>query len=297
MSERVPRVSVVVPVFNRGQYIREAIGSVLAQTWRDFEIIAVDDGSTDQSRTVLDSFGAAIRVIEHPNRANRGQSASINLGLRAARGDLIAILDSDDVWLPEKLAIQVGYLDAHPETGLVYGNGWAIDETGRRRYPIYGPEHRENSDANRVLLDCYFFLPTNSLVRAEVMRKAGFFDESLRAAQDHDMAIRIAEITRLAYVSESIFYYRRHSDSISVKSADRRWRNGFLILNKAAARHPYPASVVRKRRAVLHFRLGQCEAKSRHFVRALSHFLMAALLDPQRALAVLAGKQVVTSPN
>jgi glycosyltransferase involved in cell wall biosynthesis len=297
MSERVPRVSVVVPVFNRGQYIREAIDSVLAQTFRDLEIIAVDDGSTDGSRAVLDSFGEAIRVIEHPNRANRGQSASINLGLHAARGEFIAILDSDDVWLPEKLAIQLGYLDAHPETGLVYGNGWAIDETGRRSYPIYGPEHREDSDANRVLLDCYFFLPTNSLVRAEIMRKAGFFDESLRAAQDHDMAIRIAEITHLAYVNESIFYYRRHSDSISVKSADRRWRNGFLILNKAAARHPYPASVIRKRRAVLHFRLGQCEAKSRRFARALSHFLMAALLDPGRALAVLAGKQVVTSPN
>jgi glycosyltransferase involved in cell wall biosynthesis len=297
MSERVPRVSVVVPVFNRGQYIREAIDSVLAQTARDLEIIAVDDGSTDGSRAVLDSFGEAIRVIEHPNRANRGQSASINLGLRAARGEFIAILDSDDVWLPEKLAIQLGYLDAHPETGLVYGNGWAIDETGRRRYPIYGPEHREDSDANRVLLDCYFFLPTNSLVRAEIMRKAGFFDESLRAAQDHDMAIRIAEITRLAYVNESIFYYRRHSDSISVKSADRRWRNGFLILNKAAARHPYPASVIRKRRAVLHFRLGQCEAKSRRFARALSHFMLAALLDPHRALAVLTGKQAVTSPN
>jgi hypothetical protein len=134
-------------------------------------------------------------------------------------------------------------------------------------------------------------------VRAAVVRQAGFFDESLRAAQDHDMAIRIAEITRLAYVNESIFYYRRHSDSISVKSADRRWRNGFLILDKAAARHPYPASVIRKRRAVLHFRLGQCEAKSRRFVRALGHFVMAGLLDPSRALAVLGGKQVVTSPN
>jgi glycosyltransferase involved in cell wall biosynthesis len=297
MSERVPRVSVVVPVYNRGKYIAETIGSVLAQTYRDFEIIAIDDGSKDESRAVLDSFGDAITIIEHPGRSNRGQSASINLGLRAARGELIAILDSDDVWLPEKLTVQVGYLDAHSDTGLVYGNGWAIDETGRRRYPIYGPEHRENSDANRVLLDCYFFLPTNSLLRAAVVRQAGFFDESLRAAQDHDMAIRIAEITRLAYVNESIFYYRRHSDSISVKSADRRWRNGFLILNKAAARHPYPASVIRKRRAVLHFRLGQCEVKSRRFVRALWHFLMAGLLDPSRALAVLGGKQVITSPN
>jgi glycosyltransferase involved in cell wall biosynthesis len=297
MSERVPRVSVVVPVYNRGQYIHETISSVLAQTFQDFEVIAIDDGSKDESRAVLDAFGTAIRVLEHPGRANRGQSASINVGLQAARGEFIAILDSDDVWLPQKLASQVKYLDTHPDVGLVYGNGWAIDETGRRRYVIYGPEHREDSDANRVLMDCYFFLPTNSLVRGEVMRKAGLFDESLRAAQDHDMAIRIAEITRLAYINEQMFYYRRHGDSISVKSADRRWRNGFLIVDKAAARHPYPASVIRRRKAVLHFRLGQCEVKSRHFASALSHFMLAGFLDPMRALSVLTGKQAVTSPN
>jgi glycosyltransferase involved in cell wall biosynthesis len=297
MSERVPRVSVVVPVYNRGKYIHETISSVLAQTFRDFEVIAIDDGSKDESRAVLDSFGTAIRLLEHPGRSNRGQSASINVGLQAARGEFIAILDSDDVWLPEKLATQVKFMDAHPEVGLVYGNGWAIDESGRRRYVIYGPEHREDSQASRVLMDCYFFLPTNSLVRGAVMRKAGLFDESLRAAQDHDMAIRIAEITRLAYINEQMFYYRRHGDSISVKSADRRWRNGFLILDKAAARHPYPASVIRKRKAVLHFRLGQVEVKSRHFVSALSHFVLAGLLDPMRAVAVLTGKQGVTSPN
>jgi glycosyltransferase involved in cell wall biosynthesis len=297
MNERAPRVSVVVPVYNRGKYIHETISSVLAQTFRDFEVIAVDDGSTDESRSVLEAFGEAIRVLEHPNRTNRGQSASINLGLRAARGELIAILDSDDVWLPEKLATQVKFLDAHPEVGLVYGNGWAIDETGRRRYVIYGPEHREESDAKRVLMDCYFFLPTNSLIRSQIMREAGFFDETLRAAQDHDMAIRIAEITRLAYINQQMFYYRRHGDSISVKSADRRWRNGFLVLSKAAARYPYPASIIRKRKAVLHFRLGQCDVKSRRFLSALSHFVAAGLLDPMRAVAVLRGKEAVSSPN
>ena len=297
MSERIPRVSVVIPVYNRGKYIAETIGSVLGQTVKDVEIIAVDDGSKDESRSVLDSFGSAIQVIEHPNRGNRGQSASINLGMRAARGEFIAVLDSDDVWAPEKLARQLAYFDAHPDVGLVYGNGWVIDGEGKRLYPFYQPDHREDSDVNRVLLDCYFLLPSNSLVRTAVFRKAGWFDESFRAAQDHDMAIRIAEITRLAYLNEFIFYYRRHEDSISVKNADRRWKNGFLILDRAAARHAYPASVVRRRRAVLHFRLGQCEAKSRHFASALRHFVLAGLLDPFRTLSVLTGRETVTSPN
>jgi glycosyltransferase involved in cell wall biosynthesis len=297
MSERIPRVSVVIPVYNREKYIAETIGSVLAQTVNDVEVIAVDDGSTDDSRAVLESFGPAVQVLEHPNRSNRGQSASINLGMRAARGEFIAVLDSDDLWTPEKLALQLACFDAHPEVGLVYGNGWVVDGDGKRMYPFYQPDHREDSEPSRVLLDCYFLLPSNGLVRTAVFRKAGWFDESFRAAQDHDMAIRIAEITRLAYINEFIFCYRRHGDSISFKNADRRWKNGFLILERAAARHPYPASVVRRRRAVLHFRLGQCEAKARRFGSALRHFVLAGLLDPFRALSVLTGRETVTSPN
>jgi len=297
VTESAPRVSVVIPVFNRGRFIRETIGSVLGQTYRSFEVIAVDDGSRDDSRSILESFGNSIRLIEHPGRANQGQSASINLGLREARGELIGILDSDDLWLPDKLARQVEYLDAHPDVGLVYGNGWVIDENGRRQYPVYPPGHRELSDPGRVLLNCYFLLPSNSLVRAGIFRQTGYFDEQLRAAQDHDMAIRIAEVTRLGYVDAPIFCYRRHEDSISAKSAERRWRNGFVILERAAKRHPYPVSVVRRRRAVLHFRLGQCELAAGRLFRALPHFATAAILDPLRAIAVFAGSERVTSPN
>lgn len=297
MSERTPRVSVVIPVYNRGKYIAETVGSVLAQTFKDIEVIAVDDGCTDNSRAVLESFGPAVQVLEHPNRSNRGQSASINLGMRAARGEFIAVLDSDDLWAPDKLERQLAYFDAHPDVGLVYGNGWVVDGDGKRMYPFYQPDHREDSEPSRVLMDCYFLLPSNALVRTAAFRRAGWFDESFRAAQDHDMAIRIAEITRIAYINEFIFSYRRHGDSISFKNADRRWKNGFLILARAAARHPYPASVIRKRRAVLHFRLGQCDMKARRFMSALSHFTLAGLLDPSRALGVITRREAINSPN
>jgi glycosyltransferase involved in cell wall biosynthesis len=293
----VSRVSVVIPVFNREKFIRQTIESVLAQSYRDFEIIAVDDGSRDGSRAILESFADSVRVLEHPGRANRGQSASINLGLRQARGELIAVLDSDDLWLPQKLAIQVAYLDSHPDVGLVYGNGWMVDETGARRYAIYGPEHRELSDASRVLLDCYFHVPGNALVRAEVLRKVGGFDETLRAAQDHDMAIRIAEVTRLAYIDSHLWCYRRHGDSISLKSADVRWRNGFLILDKARRRYPYSKGTLRRRRAVLHFRAGQCDLRARRWLRAASNFIAAAALDPRRVAGVLLGHERVSPPN
>lgn len=293
----MPRVSVVIPVFNRGKFICATIESVLSQTYRDFEVIAVDDGSQDDSREVLDSFGSSIRCLEHPGRANRGQSASINLGMRNACGELIAILDSDDLWLPHKLAAQVECLESHPEVGLVYGNGWAIDEKDVRKYPIYPAGHREYSDAGRVLLDCYLSLPSNALVRADVYRKVGEFDEKLRASQDHDMVIRIAEVTKLAYIDSHLWCYRRHGGSISANSAELRWRNGFRIVEAAKRRHPYAKGVLRRRRAVLHFRLGQCSFSAGRFLRALVHFAVASILDPGRTISVIVGNERLSSPN
>lgn len=297
MSNSVPKVSVVIPVYNRARYVGETIESVLSQTYQDFELIAVDDGSTDDSRKVLESFGNRVRILEHPNRENRGQSAAINRGIAAARGEHVGMLDSDDLWLPRKLETQVAYLDSHPEIGLVYGNGRGIDHQGRKLYDIYAPGHVELSDPGRVLMDCYFLLPNNSLVRRSVLQQAGSFDESLRAAQDHDMAIRIAELTKLAYIDEEVFCYRRHPDSISRRNADMRWRNGFRILAAAKARYPYPAQVVRKRSAVLHFRLAQCHLERRKHFAALSHLVRAFLLDPLRSLRVLAGREGITSPH
>lgn len=293
----VPKVSVVIPVFNRVRYVGETVTSVLNQTWSNVEIIAVDDGCTDGSREVLESFRERIKVLEHPGRVNRGQSAALNLGLRSASGKYVALLDSDDFWLPEKLAVQAGYLEEHPDVGLVYCNGWAIDADGRPLYRIYEPGHQEHSRPERVLRDCYFLLPNNSMVRMDVMRRAGFFDESLRAAQDHDMAIRVAELTRLAYLDADTFRYRRHPDSISRTRADLRWRNGFRILEKAVARHPYPRDAVRARRAVLHFRLGQCHLEDRRLATAGWHFFGALLLDPVRAARVVFGRERVTSPH
>ena len=120
---------------------------------------------------------------------NKGQSASINLGLQSARGEYVAILDSDDYWMLDKIEKQVRYFEENPEVGLVYGNCNYVDANGKVLYRLYGDDHVELSDPGRLLLDCYFLLPNNSLVRKDVIDKAGYFNETFRAAQDHDMAI------------------------------------------------------------------------------------------------------------
>ena len=136
------RVSVVLPFFDSSRFMRECVDSVLAQTYADWELILVDDGSSDESsaiaREYVERIPERVRCIEHSGHENRGISASRNLGVRHARGEYIAELDADDVWLPDKLARLVPELEAHPEVGMVYGNslwwyGWTGEPTDATR--------------------------------------------------------------------------------------------------------------------------------------------------------------------
>ena len=294
MEQRLPKVSVIIPVYNRDEFVRETVESALNQTYPHFEVVAIDDGSTDGSRRVLESFGGRITILEHPGRVNRGQSAAINLGLRATENEYVAILDSDDLWAPNKIKRQIEALHG-TEYGLVYCNGYNINEAGEVLYPIFYDHHRENNRPEDVLLNCYFNVPSNSLISRGALEAAGEFDEGLRSAQDHDMAIRLAEVTRLCYLPEPLWYYRRHQNTQSGRHADRRWRLGFVILANACRRYPYPLAVRNKRRAVLHFRLGQCLMEKGERLKAAFHFALAGLLDLPRALRVGLGREKVSS--
>ncbi|WP_165419279.1 glycosyltransferase family 2 protein [Corallincola spongiicola] len=287
-------VSVIIPAYNRDAYIAHTVESVLNQSLTDLELIVVDDGSTDRTREVLDSYtDSRLTILEHPGGINKGQAAAINVGLKQASGEYLAILDSDDYWAPEKLETLVTYLQDNPEYGLVYSNGFAVDPDGKPLYPIYSDGHEEQNDPSRVVIDCYFLLPNNAVLRREIMTKVGEFDESLRAAQDHDMAIRVAEVTKMAYLDLPLFFYRRHPDSISSQRKHIRWQNGFYILDKAVKRYGYSNAVIRQRKAVLHFRLYQCRKQNHQWISALSHLLMAGLLNPARASRILRGLEAV----
>jgi len=257
----------------------------------------VDDGCTDGSRKVLESYGNRLTILEHSGRGNRGQSAAINLGLKYCTGEYVAILDSDDLFAPDKIQKQVTFLIKNPDKGLVYSNGYSIDENSNILYEMYDKNHKEYSNPNNVLMDCYFLLPNNSLVRRSIFELVGGFDETLRAAQDHDMAIRVSEITKLAYLEDHLFYYRRHKDSISHKNAKRRWLNGYKILKKACARYNYPMKTLLGRLAVLNFRLGQCYVEEKRYLRAGLLFIAAGICDPKRTVGVLIGHEKVSSPH
>lgn len=288
---KLPLVSVIIPAFNRRDYIDETVQSVLKQTYPHVELIVVDDGSTDGTYEKLQEFQDRILLLSHSGRLNKGQSIAINLGLSRAKGEYVAILDSDDYWAEEKLFLQVDYLMRHENIGLVYGNGYCVDAKGNILYPFYDDLHYENNDPNRVLLDCYLLLPQNALVRKAVYEEVGFFEESFRAAQDHDMLIRIAEKTQFGYIPNYLFYYRRHGASISFNGQEQRWKNGFKILERAKNRYPYSSTTIRKRLAVLNFRMGQVFWRKKQYLKSLPYLLKAGLLDPLRAFLVIGGKE------
>jgi len=225
-----PRVSVVMPVYNAERFLSEAIESVLQQTYASWELLLIDDGSTDGSRALAERYASEhperIRTLHHPGQQNLGASATRNLGILHARGEYLALLDADDVWLPQKLAEQVPLLDSHPEVGMVYGSAfWWYSWTekskdfARDRVDPPGFPSQRDIEPPHLLLSCLrerspMPLPTTVLLRREVVDRVRGFEERLPVVYD-DQAFftKLLLIVRVLPVDTCWAKYRRHSDS------------------------------------------------------------------------------------
>ncbi len=225
-----PMVSVIIPTYNYGQYVTEAVESVLGQTYANREIIVVDDGSTDDTRERLGSYGDRVRYIY---QENRGLSAARNTGIKAARGDLIAFLDADDVWVPEKLSVEVPILGAQAEVGLIASLSTDFKETLAR---VEGPMETREVTADELVIRARFG-SCGVLVKAECFRTCGVFDEGLRSAEDRDMWIRIARKYRVLRVEKPLWRYRIHGSSMSYNVPKMR-ENQKQLLRKVFGEYP-----------------------------------------------------------
>lgn len=206
-----PRVSVVVPTYNRGWIVNEAIDSVLNQTFQQYELIVVDDGSTDDTKAILGEYGNRIRVI---HQANRGVSAARNRGIRAAKEHLIAFLDSDDVWVADKLSVQVAFFDRHPET-LVCQTEEIWIRNGVRVNP--GKRHRKRSGKIfEASLALCLVSPSAVMLRKDLFETIGLFDESLPACEDYDLWLRISVNHPIHLIDQPLIVKRGgHEDQLS----------------------------------------------------------------------------------
>ncbi|MFC1889839.1 glycosyltransferase family 2 protein [Thermodesulfobacteriota bacterium] len=206
---RKPRISVIIPTYNRAELLIKAIESVLQQTFHDYEIIVVDDGSTDNTRERLEPFMDRLNYI---HQENRGKSTALNTGLREAGGEWIAILDSDDRWLPEKLEEQMKTAALFgEEAGFIFTDAvyHGDPESTRTVFKNAGKDFREESGIIEDAVD-YVLHPLTgiylqcSLIRHDLLSAIGDFDENLRVADDTDMIFRLALRTKFAYVNRSL---------------------------------------------------------------------------------------------
>ena len=210
-SKSNPVVSVIIPTYNRAEYIKAAIASVLAQDFDDFEIIIIDDGSTDDTRGIVAAI--ADERIRYLPQENKGRSFARNVALRHATGRYIAFLDSDDCYLPGKLSLQVRYMDANPETGMVYTSAHCIDGTGNRL-----PAQYLATMSGRIYQAVAFFQPVTItlptvMVRRALMAETGGFDEAMERFEDTDMWRRLSKRTMIDALPEFTCELRTHGDN------------------------------------------------------------------------------------
>ena len=230
-----PRVSVVLAVHNGLAYLREAVESLLGQTFGDFELIAVDDGSTDRSGEALCEYAARDgRVIVLRNESNVGLTKSLNRGLDTARGEFIARQDADDVSEPHRLERQVEYLSRHPEVGLLGSAYTVILADGRR-----GDTHRTPRTDTRIRWEMLFhnaFCHSTVMLRRRCLDDGRLrYDESLRYGQDYEMWARVLKATRAANLDEPLVCFRVHDGSISVTHREEQARTRPAIASRQIA--------------------------------------------------------------
>ena len=209
----MPAVSVIIPTYNRAEFLRLAITSVLNQTFQDFEIIVVDDASEDHSHEVVSDFNdKRIKYIRH--EANKRVSAARNTGVLSASGDYIAFLDDDDEWLPGKLQIQVTLLEDSTSTfGGVYTGYVRIDRPTGQISERVVPKRRGN--VYNDLLKSNFILTSTVLLRRKCFDRVGLFDESIEFWEDYDMWIRVSKEFHFECVPECLVKYWIHGDQLS----------------------------------------------------------------------------------
>lgn len=213
-----PQVSVIIATYNYGRFIREAIESALAQTFGNFEIAVIDDGSTDNTWDVVRPYLDDKRLRYHKTN-HLGQPGAKNTGIRLTSAPLVAFLDADDIWLPTKLEKQIGVFRANPEVGVVYSRNVLIDEEGRLVKFNDRQLHRGS-----VLHDLFltsFVCFSTSVVRREVLDQVGVFDESINLAIDFDLWLRVALRYRFDFVDEPLVKYRTGHANLSKRLPER----------------------------------------------------------------------------
>ena len=298
MHRDPPKVSVIVPAYNARAHIGEALDSIHGQGYDNLEVIVVDDGSQDGTADHVETGWPWVQVIR---KENGGAASARNAGLRNASGDLIAFMDADDLWLPEKLHIQTQFLQQHPEAAIVCSGFkvWQPSEAGVYPSPDKLETGIKASDSainpeysgwiyHKLLLDSFVWTST-VMMRRSLVEQVGEFDESLRLGQDYDYWLRVAQISQIHTLQRPLALYRQHAQSATARGA--RINYGAKVLTMALERwgtaSPNGASIPRRqvlhRIANIHFANGFHHYRLGDFRLARPAFANAVRMNPMQA--------------
>lgn len=241
---RTPRVSVIIPTYNRGSYLRESLESVLTQTFRDFEVIVVDDGSTDGTGTVIQPYLDRVRYIR---QENKGAAVARNVGIRNARGAYVAFMDSDDLSQPNHLEVLYHFLDANPDCAMVIGNGAYLEGTFHNRRTVISPKRAKQLEKMGVtvrdLFDGRIVRLQGTMARRSVLEEIGLLDEWFRLSYDLDLSLRIIKSRRIGFVNKGVYLYRKHGGNISADD-ELRSRENLRALQKLISDYPESLALI-----------------------------------------------------
>jgi alpha-1,3-rhamnosyltransferase len=238
MFSEQPLVSTCIASYNHAEYVGLGIESILAQTYKNHEIVVVDDGSSDNSLEILNSyaqkFPEQVRVFTHANHQNRGISITTNLAIEKSKGKFIALIGSDDVWEENKLALQVEILEQNPKVGIVYSKAKIIDSQGKATGSIIGQNFKKNRDQLAQILAKNFIPAPTVIFRRECFDRLGSFDETL-VCSDWEMWLRILAHWEMAFIDEPLALYRVHQQNTSLGiNAEIVVQRGLDVINRIA---------------------------------------------------------------
>jgi glycosyltransferase involved in cell wall biosynthesis len=284
-NKDTPTVSVVIPTYNRANLVTRAIKSVLSQTYKDFEIIVVDDASTDHTGEVVEELQrqhSRIRYIKH--KENIGGAAARNTGIRASRGKYIAFQDSDDEWFPEKLKKQMDIFEtASYKIGVVYTGFWREENDERIYIPFNWIKQKEGDIHEEIFQEGNYITTQAAVVRKECFEKAGMFNESLPRLQDWELWLRISKYYHFRYIDEPLLVAYHLPGGITA--------NQNALIRAAEIISEKYSEGIRKNRPLLskfYFHLGVLLSSSNEIGKGRRYLLKAVKADPlnMKALSV-----------
>jgi glycosyltransferase involved in cell wall biosynthesis len=261
-KKKEPEVSVIIPTYNRGWILQEAIDSVLAQTFNAYEVIVVDDGSEDNTAEILKNYSNIIRII---HQENKGVSAARNLGIKSSSGRFIALLDSDDLWLPEKLERQTSFFRKNSGAMICQTQEIWIRK-GKRVNPC--KHHKKISGMIfEPSLSLCLVSPSAVMFKRELLETVGFFDESLYACEDYDLWLRVSLKFPVYLIDEALIIKRGgHDDQLSRSPMLDKYRieaiKKLLIQNILTSEQRLAALMKFKEKCIIYAK--GCKKRGRH---------------------------------